>query len=84
MYNCKMVIDEAQTQMIVSNWSIDNVDGINFFLKDRSVKLVSITYRDENNQMQNEVLDVTLDKKGIYHVDFTVKELAVIHIQFLD
>lgn len=84
MYNCKMVIDEAQTQMIVSNWSIDNVDGINFFLKDRSVKQVSITYRDENNQMQNEVLDVTLDKKGIYHVDFTVKELAVVHIQFLD
>ena len=34
--------------------------------------------------MQNEVLDVTLDKKGIYHVDFTVKELAVVHIQFLD
>ncbi|WP_119325556.1 hypothetical protein [Companilactobacillus musae] len=84
MYNCKMVIDENQSKMIISNWSIDDIDGINFFLKDRNVKKVSITYRDSNNQLQNEVLDATLDSKGIYHVDFTVKELAVIHVQFLD
>lgn len=84
MYNCKMVIDEDQSEMIVSNWSIDDVDGISFFLKDRSVRKVSVTYRDADNQIQNEVLDVTLDSKGIYHIDFTVKELAVIHIQFLD
>jgi len=73
MYNCKMVIDDNQSQMIISNWSIDDVDGINFFLKDRNVRKVSITYRDANNQMQNEVLDVSLDADGIYHVDFTVK-----------
>lgn len=83
MYNCKMVIDESQSQMIISNWSIDDVDGINFFLKDRNVKQVSITYRDADNSVQNKVLDVTLDSKGIYHVDFTVKELAVLHIKFL-
>lgn len=84
MYNCKMVIDDAQSEMIISNWSIDDVEGINFFLKDRNVRKVSITYRDINNQMQNEVLDVTLDSNGIYHVDFTVNELAVIHIKFLE
>lgn len=84
MYNCKLVIDEKQTKMIISNWSIDDINGINFFLKDRHVKQASITYRDENNQLQNEVLDVSLDSKGIYHIDFTVKKLAVIHIQFLD
>lgn len=83
MYNCKMVIDESQSQMIISNWSIDDVDGINFFLKDRNVKQVSITYRDADNSVQNKVLDVTLDSKGIYHVDFNVKELAVLHIKFL-
>jgi len=84
MYNCKMVIDEAQSEMIISNWSIDDVEGINFFLKDRDVRKVSITYRDVNNKMQNEVLDATLDSNGIYHVDFTVNELAVIHIKFLE
>jgi len=84
MYNCKMVIDDNQSEMIISNWSIDDVDGINFFLKDRNVRKVSLTYRDSNNQMQNEVLEVSLDAAGIYHVDFTVKELAVIHIKFLE
>ncbi|ALB28045.1 hypothetical protein [Companilactobacillus heilongjiangensis] len=83
MYNCKMIIDENQSEMIISNWSIDDVDGINFFLKDRNVKQVSVTYRDTDNSVQNQVLDVTLDSKGIYHVDFTVKELAVLHIKFL-
>lgn len=83
MYNCKMIIDENQSEMIISNWSIDDVDGINFFLKDRNVKQVSVTYRDTDNSVQNQVLDVTLDSEGIYHVDFTVKELAVLHIKFL-
>ena len=84
MYNCKMVIDENQSEMIISNWSIDDVEGINFFLKDRNVRKVSVTYRDVDNQMKNEVLDVTLDSNGIYHADFTVKELAVIHVKFLE
>ena len=84
MYNCKLVIDESQSKMIISNWSIDDVDGINFFLKDRNVRKVSITYRDTDNQVKNEVLDVQLDSNGIFHVDFTVKELAVIHVQFLE
>ena len=57
---------------------------INFFLKDRNVRKVSVTYRDVDNQMKNEVLDVTLDSNGIYHADFTVKELAVIHVKFLE
>jgi len=84
MYNCKLVIDEKQSEMIISNWSIDDVNGINFFLKDRHVKQVSITYRDSNKQMKNEILDVKLDSEGIYHVDFTVGELAVIHVKFLE
>lgn len=83
MYNCKLVIDEDQSQMILSNWSIDDIKGINFFLKDRNVKQVSITYRGEDGTVQNEILDVELDSNGIYHVDFTVKELAVLHIKFL-
>ncbi|MQS75427.1 hypothetical protein [Companilactobacillus halodurans] len=84
MYNCKLVIDSAQTTMIISNWSIDDVSGINFFLKDRNVKKVSLTYRDIDNQMKNKVLDVQLDSKGIYHIDFNLRELMVVHIKFLD
>ncbi|WP_334352543.1 hypothetical protein [Companilactobacillus sp. HBUAS56257] len=84
MYNCKMIIDENQSKMIISNWSLDSLTRINFFLKDREINHVRVTYRNESGQVQSETLETSLDKRGIYHIDFTVKELAVIHIQFLD
>ncbi|APX71989.1 hypothetical protein M5C72_02275 [Companilactobacillus allii] len=79
MYNCKAIF--SGRKIIVSNWSMDTTDGINFKL-DKPVSKISITYRD-GSKVKNQIIDVS-SHNNIYHADFKVPGLAVVYVECLE
>ncbi|WP_125764287.1 hypothetical protein [Companilactobacillus hulinensis] len=79
MYNCKGIF--CDRKIIISNWSMDETDGISFKLN-KPVSKLSITYRD-GAEVKNQIIDVTKEK-NIYHADFQVPGLAVVHVECLE
>ena len=83
MYNCKLVINDEQTEMTISNWSIDTVPSINFFLKERAIEKAVVTYRAADGHVQQDTLDAVSGSNGFYQIDFAVHGLEVVHIKLI-
>ncbi|WP_156408970.1 hypothetical protein [Companilactobacillus nodensis] len=79
MYNCKAIFNDRK--ILISNWSLDDVDGINFKLEKNITKL-SITYR-VGSEVKNQIVNVT-KQDDIYHADFPVPGLAVVLVECLE